>query len=35
MYIDVVERIGIEPFQKAVYGERARGNRAERKIANG
>ena len=35
LFIDVVERLGIEPFQKAVYGERTRGTRAaERKIAN-
>jgi sulfite reductase (NADPH) hemoprotein beta-component len=37
LFIDVVERLGIEPFQKAVYGERTRGTRgvAERKVANG
>ena len=36
LFIDVVERLGIEPFQKAVYGERVRGraNNAERKVAN-
>ena len=35
LFIDVVERIGMEPFQKAVYGERTRGARAaERKVAN-
>ena len=36
LFLDVVERLGIEPFQKAVYGERTRGQRnAERKVANG
>ena len=36
LFIDVVERLGIEPFQRAVYGERTRGLSAERKvIANG
>jgi sulfite reductase (NADPH) hemoprotein beta-component len=35
LFIDVVERLGIEPFQKAVYGERTRGARTERKVANG
>ncbi|CAG4885027.1 Sulfite reductase (NADPH) hemoprotein beta-component [Georgfuchsia toluolica] len=35
LFIDVVERLGIEPFQTAVYGERTRGLRGERKVANG
>ncbi len=35
LFIDVVERLGLELFQKAVYGERTRGGRvAERKVAN-
>lgn len=35
LFIDVVERLGMEPFQKAVYGERTRGTRgSERKVAN-
>ena len=37
LFIDVVERLGIEPFQKAVYGERTRGGAragSERKVAN-
>ncbi len=37
IFIDTAERLGMEPFQKAVYGERTRGTRgvAERKVANG
>ncbi|MFY9328323.1 MAG: nitrite/sulfite reductase [Georgfuchsia sp.] len=35
LFIDVVERLGIEPFQKAVFGERTRGVHGGRKVANG
>jgi sulfite reductase (NADPH) hemoprotein beta-component len=36
LFIDYVERVGLEPFQKHVYGDRARGTRsgAQRKVAN-
>ena len=35
LFIDAVERLGMEPFQKAVYGERTRGTRGtEKKVAN-
>ncbi len=36
LFVDYVERVGIEPFQKHVYGDRSRGTRntAPRRIAN-